>query len=74
MENGIPVDASQRTSNPDIYAAGDVANEAVGEVDSRLETGIRLGLAAPSWQVGRQAGVEGTVRIGTKSGHQVTGR
>jgi 3-phenylpropionate/trans-cinnamate dioxygenase ferredoxin reductase component len=36
VENGIRVDASLRTSNPDIYAAGDVANFYNPALDKRL--------------------------------------
>jgi NADPH-dependent 2,4-dienoyl-CoA reductase/sulfur reductase-like enzyme len=36
VENGIRVDASLRTSHPDIYAAGDVANFYNPTVDKRL--------------------------------------
>jgi NADPH-dependent 2,4-dienoyl-CoA reductase/sulfur reductase-like enzyme len=52
VENGIRVDASLRTSLPDIYAAGDVANF----YHPALETRLRVEHEDNANTMGRQAG------------------
>jgi NADPH-dependent 2,4-dienoyl-CoA reductase/sulfur reductase-like enzyme len=61
VENGIRVDASLRTSHPDIYAAGDVANFYNPALDKRL----RVEHEDNANTMGRLAGQAMAGRIGT---------
>jgi 3-phenylpropionate/trans-cinnamate dioxygenase ferredoxin reductase subunit len=56
VHNGVLVDAALRTSDPDIYAAGDVANAYNPLLATRISaasTGVRASVACPASCSGR---------------------
>lgn len=59
VDNGILVDASLRTSNPDVYAAGDVANVMHAKAGRRIrtehwKTAVSTGKAAAQAMLGQE--------------------